>query len=339
MNETLIIHIGLLKTGTTTLQKRCFDQFDNAVTTTSTEEWKRNIRDDLIRLFLDYDPSIWNKIDGQEYLNLLKSAYCKNPGKPLFISREALLFPRFFNYVKSSTMFSGEQCGRFPVSLHLEALKKSCPWISNLKVLLTLRSQPQWLASLYAEQSNYIERASQEDFDQQVRRLLSDDSLDGGGFMNWGYLVQDLARVVGKNNLYVLLLEEINTYSYWKTLAEATDLQFDPKLYVSTSNKRENVRSDDSLEWSLRKRKNIMLHTQSYFRRPVDVVNNPLPSKKSIIPQSIRRVDWYWNLSRPNKFRLSAELFDDIRTFCSPFNQELARWLGRDFSELSELGY
>jgi hypothetical protein len=331
--------MGLVKTGTTTLQKRCFELFDNTVTTNSTDEWKRKIRDELVRLVLDFDPSIWNRNEGRGYLELLRKACNKNAENPFFISREALLFPKFFNYVKSCTMFSGERCGRYPVSLHLEAILKNSPWISGLRVLLTLRNQPQWLASLYAEQSNYVERASQDDFELQVRQLLSDDSLDGGGFLNWGYLVQDLARVVGKNNVYVLLLEEINMYSYWENLAEATGLPFDPKDFISVSGQRENIRSDDSAVWSLRRRKNIPLHTAVYFRRPYSRTTCHPRAKKATIPQPMRRPDWYWNLRRSMKFHLSNELSAEIREYCKPFNQELARVLGRDFSELLALGY
>lgn len=339
MSCNLILHMGLVKTGTTTLQKRCFDLFDNTVTTNSTEEWKRRIRDDLVRLVLDYDPSVWNTSEGREYLDMLRTACQNSAVHPFFISREALLFPKFFNYAKSCTMFSGEQCGRYPISLHLEAIRKNSPWLSSLKILLTMRSQPHWLGSLYAEQSNYVERASQEDFEYQVRQLLSDHSLDGGGFMNWGYLVQDLARAVGRENLCVLLLEDINTRSYWNTLSEATGLRFDPGRFISVSNQRENIRSDDPSAWSLRSRKKILLHTATHFRRPVKETTRDPFVKKTVIPQPMRRPDWFWNLRRPAKFHMTDALSAEIRAYCRPFNQELARYLGRDFSELSALGY
>lgn len=74
-----------------------------------------------------------------------------------------------------------------------------------VRVGVVLRNQPEWLASLYAENSSSITFASQSDFESQVHRLLTEDDplLDLHG------LVSTYVSVLGWENLAVLLFENI----------------------------------------------------------------------------------------------------------------------------------
>jgi hypothetical protein len=74
----------------------------------------------------------------------------------------------------------------------------------TIRVCITLRNHPDWLASLYAQLSNRIASASQHDFEHQVRMLIaqSDPSID------YLALVQDVGAAVGPENLRVLLYED-----------------------------------------------------------------------------------------------------------------------------------
>jgi hypothetical protein len=322
LTDSLVIHIGLQKTGTTTLQKKCFAHYDNAVMKYDiTNKWKTDLIAEILHIFRKKDPSVWNSDEGKKYVQLIKAACRTTAGKPLIISNEGFSDAPIFNI--KPPVFSGVQEGCFPVALHLRALSQACPWITHFRILLTLRNQPEWLASLYAQRAAFFLNTSQEDFEYQVRNLMSDSALNRGGFLNWGRLVQDLSQVVGKKNVTVLLLEEINCDSYWKTLSEITGLPLNPTDFVSLSRKRENVRRVDIKKWQMR-------------RKDPELIPNPLSrSYFNFVKTPLRNI----LTGQSREFSMSDELSAEIRRYCKPFNQDLADWLGRDFSELSNLGY
>lgn len=343
--DTLIIHIGLPKTASQTLGKRCFSQFENTITIFSSEEWKLNTNQNLLNLFRYIDPSLFDTYEGKKYLDQLHVASRRTLGKPLFISNVSLIIYPMFN--GRTHWFSGKQLEYFPVSLCIEALLNTCPWISKIKILLTLRNQPQWLASLYAQHSG-VDSASTLDFERQVRNLMCDDSLNGGGFLNWDKMVHDLYRAVGKDNVYVLLIEDINKLSYWKTLAEASELPFDPAHFLSISNMpATNVRKTGYNNWGIADRTNPFNYDNCFWNFVKrHLLKNPTLYDLAIrfARLSIKKANpvmrfYYSARGRNDNFYLSEEFATDIRAYCNPFNQNLAKSLGREISELSELGY
>ncbi|MBN2735009.1 MAG: hypothetical protein JXQ82_09165 [Methanomicrobiaceae archaeon] len=330
ITDTLIIHIGLSRTGTTSLQRRFFSQFSNTLTPYSTEEWKETLMDEMVHVFQDCDFSVWNETEGKKVVDNLKAACCKTSGKPFLISQNAFSRPFFFRK-KGLSAFSQKDMGYFPVSLHLEMMLKACPWISKIKVLVTLRNQPEWLGSLYAKDSTTIKGASKEDFEQKVRLLMSDDSVNKGGCFNWGKLVHDLERIAGKDNIYVVLLEEMNSDAYWKTIAEWSELPFESEDYSSTVRNRENSRSISNQEWSISKR-------DFFWPELVNIIQKH-EKLYEVVKKSYNSLKHPFVSPRPEEFTLSDELASEIRSYCNPFNRELAEYLERDFTELEELGY
>ncbi|HEX2958467.1 MAG TPA: hypothetical protein VHO70_16645 [Chitinispirillaceae bacterium] len=351
--DTLILHIGLAKTGTTTLQKRCFEQFDNTITPDSDEDWKRVATDDFLTFFMKYNPSAGNTEQSQKYSQKIKNACSRTQGKPLFISNENIVHRNYFSEI-SPTPFYGMQLDHFTASQYIDSLKTLCPWISKIKIILTLRNQPEWLASLYAERSNDLRWPSQEDFEQRVRDLLRDDSLNGGGFLNWERLRANLIQGVGSDNVYVLLLEDIKTYEFWNTLSEASELPFDPDFFILKSNERENVRRTTSREWLIAKRNANFRgfdHT-SRFWRGIDCVlhknsilqnigNATINKTNNAYIKAVNRANPHLDYLRGRacSFRLSDEFAKEIRTYCNPFNRDLAQGLGINFAELAKKGY
>lgn len=330
MTDTLILHIGLSRTGTTSLQRRFFGQYSNAVTPYSTDYWKKALNDEMSHIFQDCELSAWSGHEGEILRELLKTACSKTSGKPLLISNNALSRPFFFRK-KNFSAYSQNEFSFYPFTLHLQELLHTCPWVSRVKVMVTLRNQPTWLGSLYAKDSHLIDGASQIDFEQKVHQLMDDKSLNRGGFLNWGKLVQDIWRIVGKENTYVLLLEEMNTSSYWTTLAEWSELPFDPMEYGSITSKPESARSLSNDGWSISNRE---------FRWPwvVRFLQN-YGGLYSVVKYSYGLLKSPFVHYRPEEFTLSDEMASELRAYCDPFNRELAECLGRDFLELQRYGY
>ena len=370
ITDTLILHIGLPKAGSKMLQSKIFSQFDNT-NIGSAEERKHTITNELYRLFYTRNASVWRTIEGEEYCKLLNVACHQTSGNPLLISYEGLCHYvgplRYFYddlieeeiwnnfYPERETQrdneknsfndffYSEKSCGYkyFPFFYHIKELLQACPWISKIKIILVLRNQPEWLASYYSQLSvNFKERASQEDFEQRVHLLINDDSMYGGGFLNWGKMVNDLICVVGKNNIFPLLIEETGTLSFWRSLAEGSELPFDPISAIS-DNEHIHARKFNTDTWVLRNREHFMFNNRGYrslkhMLNPVwpYVRKNPLYDIACKYVTSIDRIG-------TKKLHLDADddLADEIRAYCRPFNQELADFLGRDFKELSDLGY
>lgn len=333
ITDTLIIHVGPSKTGTSTLQKNCFGVYPNAVT--KYNNWREELKvKELVDLFLFHTPKVWNTKRGKEYIELLKKTCSKTSGKPLFISVETISRSPFFRY-KVLKSYSDNYERSFPVTLHLEELLNICDWISKVKIIITLRNQPQWLASRYAGDSKtfcFPFSASQEDFERRVDNLLQDESLEGGGYLNWGKLVQDLIKIAGKENVYVLLLEEIQKQSYWEQLAEATELPFNPSEYRVYSSERANVLGSRPNEWKIQSNRFSIFNSNhaKYVLNHNDLSKLPFLRFFGKVIKTQKKSDFIY---------LKEETIDEILKFCSPFNQQLAKCMGRDIDELKKIGY
>lgn len=171
----------------------------------------------------------------------------------------------------------------------------------DIRVLLTLRSQATWLPSMYSELARQSARPSQDDFERRVDRMLADTSPTGASYLDYAQWVRRLGEAVGPSNLSVLLLEEISTDGFWLSLADTAQTSWDGGEALRTN----GLRNTDS--WSMR----------PLIERAVPHVENG-PRADITMPE---------------------ELADRVRTHYRRSNQQLAHGIGRDYSELSVLGY
>ena len=90
-------------------------------------------------------------------------------------------------------------------------------WIApNVFVLLTIRAQPQFLASHYAQNSNKIFKASTKGFEHFVSTLTSGvpENID------WSYWKRCLSEAIGDEYIWMLPMEAMSQEAYWLSLAQ-----------------------------------------------------------------------------------------------------------------------
>lgn len=344
----LIIHIGLPKTGTTTIQKRFFASLPNNV---------RNLTKDpcagpdestkLLSLFKQY---CFDRIRPQElsfqmrkWVTRCIDSYFKHLEVkdhellPLILSRESLSnwFSSGMHYstpilTACPAIFRGFSSRRHPAPIVPFLSDYVLPqWPGEVKFILSLRNQPEWLASLYAQLSNRIRSATQNDFDMQIRRAV----ITQDPYLNWYEWYRALTGLVGHNKLHVLLLEEMNKPEYWANLSS-----FCGHPMPQENSVHENRKSDESTYWCVQPFSTIAFvdrywdKTQFPNSRRVVIKAGSCVSQRLIDP--IVRFTGFEK--RDERVFLTNELRREILNRVSDSNVMLADAIAKD---LQSLGY
>jgi len=198
--------------------------------------------------------------------------------------------------------------------------------VGQVRVLLTLRNQTDWLASLYAQRSHKIVGASQVDFEEQVRRIIGEDD----PILDFASLVASLSGVVGRDRMHVLLMEDMDDHSYWDELGRLIGVDLSD---VVADRPVANRRSGAVDEWGLRPAQRGHLRAGVFGRRPtpgapskwtLKAFAHPLPLARALL----RR--------RGRVIRVGEGLRGEVRAHCGESNDRLAKLLDRD---LAALGY
>lgn len=336
----LVLHIGLPKTGTTTIQRRIrhcpsysgrhSSSLKNICRTRqgarwfrSAERWAKNLYNLRYRRDLLHDA-------------MLLSSEAMFVAHPAVYRLKWPVFVRGLHYDTVQTL-------REPsTSEYLKALQAVWPH-GQIKVLLTLRNQPDWLSSLYAQMSNRINSASQRDFESEIQDLIQ----RGDDYIDWSSWVDKIQNVIGESNLKVLLLEDMHHTTYWEELVQFTDLGtcIDPEQIAQKQSPPSNVRRIKNLTWRLRPlvRPTPNINEAYIALRELQEPNLGLYIK-GMLTQAYRgvidAVPYLQQLSpsgRTEEITMHPELRAQIRSYCHPFNRRLAAQLQRD--DLQELGY
>jgi hypothetical protein len=199
--------------------------------------------------------------------------------------------------------------------------------LGDVRVLITLRNQHDWLCSHYAQLSNRIIGASQSDFERQVRWILASDD----AYLDFASLVDAFGSAVGQERVSVLLLEDIASPAYWETLSSLVGTQLPKEGAVQ---QRANQRSTAE-GWELRayNRRKYPLRVTLFGQEPTPdhpsmwtlrAVTHPLHAARVLV----RR--------RGSAIRPNEELRAAIRAHFRRSNARLGEHLGRD---LAPLGY
>lgn len=201
------------------------------------------------------------------------------------------------------------------------------------RVVLTLRNQPDFLASLYAECSNYRWKASQKDFERQIRKLI--DTNDP--YLDWETLITELEDAVGVRNVSVLLYEDIGKGRFWKDLAEAMWLDY--PINSGDFSHKQNARANPvSGGWRLRPLKNpISPMVSNHWPRVVPGGRVASVGARRFIDAPVARIARIITArARTQTVTVPEWLRAEIHDFCGPSNVLLSKRLNRD---LSQLGY
>lgn len=207
----------------------------------------------------------------------------------------------------------------------------------RIRILLTLRNQADWLASHYSQLSSRILNASQRDFEERVEHLTA--SRDP--FLDWSGWVDDLAGVVGPDNLRILLMEEMDSPMFWADLANFLQLEDLGAEELASGGKKRNVRKDSAPgRWRLRQLKVKKAWAQGWSK------NDSM--RHRFLLKAIQRSESLWirpllratlDRGRESWISLDEHLRDRILQRLGPSNERLAYQLGKDLRPLGYFGH
>lgn len=335
-----IFHIGLPKTGTTTLQKQVFSNLPYYVG----KHHADHAEPDLSKAALNA------VAHGRthEAIDFIAGAVQKHSSEKMLLSEEIFAqmnardHSRRWPISKRQNLASLRNADELPVISMIRQLSQHSELAQGFKILITLRNQPDWLASIYAQESSYNRKAGQADFEEKVNQLLESSN----PYLDWSRLVKNTENLVGRENVCTLLIENMNSSEYWQQLAGFIGL--DNPAYPQwggTRESRERVLKLSEDHWE------IKAYAPPKLKRVIKKWSTKMQNV-SKPPRSVRKASSlfgpHWdqvatltygkwvNYGRGREFHLHPELRLRILEHCRPFNKRLSEQLERD---LRPLGY
>lgn len=333
--KRLVIHLGLPKTATTSLQSQVFPSLPGYLGTypgrTFTTPAFSALRDAYIFGTTIKGQRVF-ELDGEEsWLSMMNTwigeVSALNDGNYL-LSDEGLCVWRSppgngaYHPVMDAPGALPRR-GAHPVISFLSSLRAGLPLDVDLKIVLVLRNQSDWLASLAAElgvrNTNF------------VSRLIQNDD----AFLDYHKIVQDLEQALGSTNCKILFFEQGLEFIAMETLQFVGHVPSNPPTR-SAIDGRENVRRTSD-GWQGQKRWHVE-KVEPFIDR---VRALPLLSEISFLRSLGRTVFGYQmrrKVLRPRSFTisLSEEQRSAIRSHCKESNLDLARHVQMN---LEDMGY
>ncbi len=245
----LVVHIGLQKTGTTHLQTTLFSRHSAFVGSRGTRILARSEFADLTRFIDEREPHDWETASLPVPRWVAALALEVSGEESTLVSHEKLL--------RQPNLLKDPGGGGFPFFLERRAkhiaifCERLAPTSTSPTIIVTIRRQPEFLASLYAQYSHGFVRPSQQDFERKTKEILRRIDEGQPSVLNFLELIRALERELPNARVLVYPLERIGTEEYLSSMAREIGLAaFDPSelLLMTPTYKRsleENV-------WSLR---------------------------------------------------------------------------------------
>jgi len=249
LRKPLNIQVGLPKTGTTTLQRDVFPEFSGYVCGTESTGVSKERAESLHQLYQvkgghrDWTSASWREAAAE--WSQTASAFA--PG-PLLVSLEGLF--RWFDpqsrqpwpLMGDGRKRNSSRVGRHPLVDFLAHFQDAAPNL-QIRVIFTIRNQPDFMGSLYAQLSYRMRSPSQKDMEHKVRDLASRKD----PFFDWNSTIRDIESVVGVDNTKIVVFED-GLLSISQEIASFVD-----SSWTSSQNldKRHNARSTSTDVWEL----------------------------------------------------------------------------------------
>ena len=198
----LVLHIGLVKTGTTFLQYKIFRQ---SLSLTYLHRKRGNLAS-RSRRDCESSPQVERPKAHKLRIELGRLFQrIETDGRPVVVSDENVAVgPRLFWIGRTATP---EKVARRIASLQ----RTLPPELLPLKALIGIREQDQWLASCYAEASLRFPSFGQADFDQRMVDIAERDDMNPLGWLDYRRARDALAHTLGPENVLLLPLERLSS--------------------------------------------------------------------------------------------------------------------------------
>jgi len=282
---TLYVHVGPSKTATTFLQREVLGRIESAECLPIPElsVQGRQLRfGDLFSL----SPQFWRELEQNPIDDSVQRS-----GQDVVISDErisgGLVAPQPWipgsipgrGLPPSPRLHTHSRADLHYVSNHFCELRRAArAWgYGRVRVLLTTRRQDTKLASSYAQLSNRVRGAGQQNFEQWVRHLLHGVigyHKDGGIKLDYSLWWRKLKGAVGRENVLFLPFELLRTnrtafLQQWLGFLEVPEADAIVDALTETEGAEQNVRSRSEDTWTLRtpiKKGRYLLRWPDFFR-------------------------------------------------------------------------
>lgn len=329
----IIFHIGFAKCASTTLQKTVFPT-DPGYLGTDPKTGKKIIhRINYAEVFHNFSP-VGVRIAGN-----LKQA---EKWKHAVLEYKKTEAPHLNRLIVSSEYFTQKNKLRDrPMIAFLKRFNEDIWDRGSVKIVLVIRNQAEKIISTYAQDSNTNPHASQADFDQHVPRYLKKQ----GSLMDYSIWIEELQDAFGKDNVQVLLMEDIGEIDFWSTLKSFCDLkEFEPESMLDS--RGANVKRSGKNRWAIQPfnsefKANVWSHNILRLVWPHHLKKGSRESARLSIKKMFLNYyesSYYRSNSkgREDQIILTDSVQKQIKTYYYESNRRLSELLDRD---LSKLGY
>ncbi len=208
----------------------------------------------------------------------------------------------------------------------------------KVKAILVLRNYAERMASGYAQGAPSNQFASQAHFEQHIAKLL-----DKGQTPDYTLWVAELYGALGKENVCVLLMEEIGQLLFWEQLQTFCQLEnFQPDSMLNSS---KNSKRKDKDTWIIQpydpaQKANGMVNNIFGFAWPLHLLSSYRAqalelAKNKLTARYAHKYDKA-NESRSKEFQLSLGLRKQIQNHYRISTARLSKLLEKD---MAALGY
>ena len=342
--QDLILHVGLPKTGTTALQRDFFPQYKGYLGGASYVDNPGNHFESFTKLYSkfethsDFAVKAWAVSARQwwEHARTLSNA-------PLVLSQEALCQWRLSSpgpgwpFIDAPTGLPEVRRGRAILPQFAQSLAAALDGSAQVRVILTIRNQNDFLASLYAQLASEMQNPSQQDFETKTRHMVSnrDASID------WNSLVLDLQSTLGPENLLVCVFED-GLPQIASEMAEFIDPSRAPSMDIGEHNVRRQGKGTWTFKPPTRIRKIGKISARVWPPTRASQLRDRLTPTVRRLGLSLARQMVEWSaFKRESQFdnqwiEADQALRLEIQQSCSESNDALGQLLNRD---LKLLGY
>ncbi len=211
-----VLHVGMTKTGTTTLQRALFSQHSDIYYLGKTVSKNRLIRECVSREIYDFlrpiilEPNL--PLDVEKYKTLLRERIISEAGSDKII------------------VASWESLAMRPVRQHAKMLERAYSVFGPFRVMITIRNPLTWITSEYLQnlRGHFVRRnhswmgnSAYIDFDTWLKKnLLQEKSL--GAIFSYGENIRSAIDLLGRRNVAVFIFENMlnNPVHYYREIQD-----------------------------------------------------------------------------------------------------------------------